>query len=91
MLWVATFENRGATYVAFGRNRADLPVYRHDGTRHALVPLRLTYPGCFAIMPAALMTSRLRHRRLESILGEFGTVIEDPHPASVGNGPVART
>lgn len=70
LLRIVTFENGGATHVAFGRNRAGLPDYRHDGARRTLVPLRL----------AALMTLRLRHRRLASIPGEFGTIIDDPQP-----------
>ncbi len=70
LLWLATFENGDGAYVAFGRNKADLPVYRHDRTRCTLAPMSLTYPGCFAIMPAALMTPRPRRVRLKSILGE---------------------
>ena len=91
LLWFATFENGDAAYVAFGRNRAGLPVYRQDRTRCALVPMCLSYPDCFAIMPTALMTSRLIRRRLSSILGEYGTIIEDSQPASVGKGLVSRT
>ena len=83
-LWLATFENGGGAYVAFGRNGAELPVYRHDSIRRTLVPMCLTFPGCFAIMPAARMTSCLRRVRLNSILGEYGTIIEDPRTTTQG-------
>ena len=76
--WVVTFENEGASYVAIGRNKVDLPVYRQDRNRCVLVPMDLTYPDCFETMPAALMTSRPRRRRLTSILRDYGTIVEEP-------------
>lgn len=78
MLWVATFENEGAPYVAIGRKKVDLPVYRQDRNRCVLVPTDLTLSDCFELMPAALMTSRPRRRRLASILREYGTILEEP-------------
>jgi len=77
-LWVVTFENEGAPFVAIGRNKVDLPVYRQDRNRCLLVPMDLIYPDCFEVMPAALMTSRPRRGRFTSILREYGTIVEEP-------------
>lgn len=76
-LWVVTFENEGEPYIAIGRNNVNLPVYRQDRNRCVLVPMDLTYPDCFETMPAALMTSCPRRRRLTSILREYGTLVEE--------------
>lgn len=84
LVWMATFETAAATYVTFGRNKAELPVYRHDRSRRIVVPTNLTYPSCFQFIPTALMTSRLKRRRLESILEEYGTVIGGSGTTSVG-------
>ncbi len=82
LLWTATFEDAVATYVTFGRNKAEIPVYRHDRSRQVLVQTSLTYPSCFQFIPTALMTSRLTRRRLKSILREYGAIIEHPGPST---------
>lgn len=86
LLRTATFEDAAATYVAFGQGKAGFPVYRHDRSRRILVPTTLTYPSCFEFIPTALMTSRLKRRRLKSILEEYGPITEDPGPGAVEEG-----
>lgn len=85
-VWTITFENAGDSYVAFGGNKTGIPIYRRDRSRRGLIPIGLTYPRCFELMPMAVMTSRLRRRRLRSILDEYGAVTDKPGPAVAGYG-----
>ena len=81
MLWFDRSEYGDGACVAFGRNRSDLPVSRDHWTRGTLAPMCRTIPGCFAIMPAALMTSRLRPVRL---MRSGSLPVPDPGHGSTG-------
>lgn len=78
LLFFTTFTNDGQEYVAFGKHKLRLPVYKPiKGYLHRT---EMNHPACLQSLPSATNQHLVEFRSLDAITKQFGEVVRPDSP-----------